>query len=137
MDHDPESLEKTSFYLRELASRSAIEVDNFSLRGKKEFSHTNELGEILGKYQLKDSDKYINNFPYMPLWKAIIKNSEKEIREISELALEMRLLRYELNEIPNLPKKRLEELTHFLCDLSKEFSSEYFSKHSNHRHVSL
>ena len=132
-----EYLENNLLYLSNLAVHSALEVDNFLLRGKKDFGHTNELREILSKYQLSDTDKNLTRFPYDSLWKAIIKNSDKEIRKIPELALEMRLLRYELSDIPNLPEERLKNLIYLLCDLSKEFSSEYFSKHSYHRHIFL
>ena len=42
---------------------------------------------------------------------------------MSELALEMKLLRSELEDIP-VNSKRLEELRSLLCDLSREFFNE-------------
>ena len=74
---------------------------------------------------MKDTDTALTepNFPYLPLWRAVRRNSDKDIRWMSELALEMRLLRSELGDVPANSKK-LEELHSLLCDFSREFSNE-------------
>ena len=121
--HEYDRIESSSWYLAELALHGAIEIDNHILGRNHDFCHIQELAEILGKYQLKDTDTALTepNFPYLPFWRAFRKNSEKDIRWLSELALEMRLLRPELNDISN--SKRLEELRNLLCSLSSELSN--------------
>ena len=117
---------KYSYLVMKLAE-AAIDLDNY-YAGRNSNLNTaedtvKELTNMLQKYQLKDTDNCsINDFIdfYEPLSKAIRKNSDKEIKNISELALEMRLLRSELENIkPN--QKRSEDLVSFLCDLSSEF----------------
>ena len=123
--HDYSRIENSLWYLSELARLGAIEIDNY-LRGRNhDFSHVKELAEILGKYQLKDTDTALTKpfFPCSPFSRAIRKNSDKDIKQYSELALEMRLLRFELGNVP-ANSKRLEELRSLLCDFSKELINE-------------
>ncbi len=79
MGHNPERLENSLWYLSELASQGAIEIDNYLLERNYDFSHVREFAEILGKYQLKYTDTALTepHFPYLPLWRAVRKNSEK------------------------------------------------------------
>jgi len=123
--HDYNRIENSLWYLSELTLHGATEVDNYILGRNHNFSHVQELAVILRKYQLKDTDTALTgpHFPYLPLWRAIRKNSDKDIRRMSELALEMKLLRSELEDIP-VNSKRLEELRSLLCDLSREFFNE-------------
>jgi len=125
--HDYDRVENSLWYLSELSLHGAIEIDNHLLGRNHDFSHVQELAGILEKYQLKDTDTALTelHFPYLPLWKAVRKNSDKDIRWMSELALEMRLLRSELKDVPT-NSKRLEELSSLLCDLSREFSNEQY-----------
>lgn len=135
MGHDYSGIENSCWYLSELALNGALEVDNYVLGRGEGFAHVQELTEILGKYQLKDTDTSLTepNFPYMPLWRAVRKNSDKEIRWMSELALEMRLLRSELEEIPT--SKKLEELRDVLNDFSREFLRERCEQDRSYRLV--
>src|SRR3989338_4107524 len=123
--HDYDRIENSLWYLSELSLHGAIEIDNYVLGRNHDFSHVQELAGILEKYQLKDTDNALTepHFPYLPLWRAVRKNSDKDIRWMSELALEMRLLRSELGDVP-ANSKRLEELRSLLCDFSREFSNE-------------
>jgi len=123
--HDYDRIENSLWYLSELALHGAIEIDNYLLGRNHDFSHVRELAGILEKYQLKDTDTFLTEpyFPYSPLWKAVRKNSDKDIRSISEFALEMRLLRSELENVP-ANSKRLKELCSLFCDFSREFSNE-------------
>jgi hypothetical protein len=152
--HQFERIENKSWYLSELAIRSAIEVDNYLLGRNRDFSHLQELSGILAKYQLRDSDTSLTepDFPYLPFWEALRSNSPKTIHWISELALEMRLFRSELEDslayvqgnnivarirgeeslfgegesaIP-VQRKNLEDLRYLLCELSKEFANERY-----------
>lgn len=133
--HDYNGIKNSLWYLSKLALRGAIEIDNFLLGRNHDFSHVQEFAEILEEYQLKDTDTAINepNFPYLPLWMAVRKNSDKDIRKMQELALEMRLLRFELEDVPANSKK-LKEFRSFLNDLSIEFSNEH-QNYSSHRLV--
>jgi len=134
--HEPERLENSMWYLSQLALRAATEIDNYLLGRNQDFSHLQELAGILGKYQLKDSHHALTepNFHYLPLWRAIRTNSDKDTRKYSELALEMRLLRSELEDIPD-ESKRLEEMRTFLCNLSGEFFNEQQRYYPPHRLV--
>ena len=106
--HDYAQLENSLWYLSELALRGAEEIDNYRLGKITDFSHLQEFTGILSRYQLKDTDNALTkpNFLYLPLWRAFRNNSCKEIMNYSELALEMRLFRYELEDISSTQKIR-------------------------------
>ena len=121
--HEPQKLEVSSWYLSELSLHAALEIDNYLIGRNRDFSHTRELTQILGMYRLYDTDTAltVSSFPYLPLWRVVKQNSEKEIKQYSELALEMKLLQSELHDVPtNSPQ--LPTLRSFLVDLSREFS---------------
>ena len=102
---------------------AAVEIDDCILGRTNDFNSVQKLIKILETSQLKDNDLsfYGSNFPYIPLWKAMNNNSDKEINLISGLALEMRLLRYELE---SMNVKNLKGLRSFLVDFSRELSYE-------------
>jgi hypothetical protein len=128
--YDYNQIENSPLYLSELADMGVIEIDSYLFNNKNnDFSNVQELAGILKKSQLKDTDNdYASSvFPYHPFWKAIKKNSDKDIKHFSELALEMRLLRSELNDIPSNPEK-LKELRSALNELSREFRFEEYLK---------
>ena len=54
--HDSARIENSLWYLSELALRGAIEIDDYLLGRTHDFGHVQELAEILGKYQLRDTD---------------------------------------------------------------------------------
>lgn len=125
MGYDYEQIRNSPLYLTRLTLEAATELDNYLLNRNYDFSHVQEFAGILKEYQLKDSDSALTgpNFPYLPLWRIFRENSEKEIRQMSELALEMRLFRYELEDV-QFNFKRLKKLRSLLCSLSREFSIE-------------
>ena len=108
-------------YLRNLSSVAAVEIDDSILGRINGLSSVQGLTKILETYQLKDNFLTEPHFPYMPLWRAMMNNSDKKINLISELALEMRLLRYELE---SMNVKNLKGLRSFLVDFSRELSYE-------------
>jgi hypothetical protein len=120
-------IENSLWYLSELALRGATEIDNYLIERDNDFSHVQELAEILRKYELKNTDTFFTapRFPYTSFWKVIKKDSNKEIRTLPELALEMKLLRSELETVPK-NSERLKEIISFLCDCSQEFSNEWY-----------
>lgn len=123
--HDYERIRTESWYLSQLALEGALEIDSY-LQGKNNnFSHAQELTDILEKYKLKDNDTCFTEpyFPYLPLWRTMRKSSDKDLRTYSELALEIKLFVSELKCIPN--SNNLEEVSSVLCDLSREFLSEF------------
>ena len=124
--YDYERIKTEPWYLAQLALEGALEIDFYLLGKNNDFSHVQELADILREYQLKDSDNALTcpYFPYLPIWRAMKKDSDKNIGKYSGLALEMRLLNAELNDIP-FKANRIKELSSFLCDLSREFSSEH------------
>lgn len=125
LNHD--QIENSLWYLSELSLEGAIEIDNHLLGNNDDFSHVKELTKILEKYQLNDDDSFLTkyDFPYLPIWRAFKKNSDKNIQFIPELALEMRLFRSDLEIIPS-DYKRLEDFRTLLCDLSKEFFNDRY-----------
>ena len=104
-----------------LADKCITQIDNYFL-GKSHFVNFQELTNILKKYQLKDSDKISArpNFPYGALLKSVVIYSEKRLTKLSELALEMRLLRAEL-EYTTTDKEKLKDIRKILSDISTNF----------------
>ena len=125
MGDDYGRIENSLWYLSELSVRGAVEIDNYILGRNHNFEHVQELTSILEKYPLKDSDTALTapHFPYLPVTRAVQKDSDKKIKYFSELALEIKLLRSELEDVPTNSKK-LEEFRSLLCDFSREFSNE-------------
>ena len=117
-----ENLKNAPWYLAELAMHGSIEIDNHLLGKNNNFEHVKELANILQEYQLRERNPSLtpSNFEYLTLWNAVKNNSEKKITYVSELALEMKLLIAELNDIGSR-SNRLEEMRSFLCDFSKDF----------------
>jgi hypothetical protein len=124
--NDPERFESSTWYLAELSLRSATEIDNYLLEKDPGFGHTEELIGILERYQLKDTDNWRTErlFPYTALRRVMKRGSEKELRYYSELALEMRLLRSELEGVPGADREKLEGLRSLLLEMSRGFSDE-------------
>lgn len=118
-------IETALSYLTDLVSFAETEVDNYLLKKSSDFAKTRELGRILEEFQLRDDTTSLSSvFPYIPFWRAVRKNSDKGVIYTCELALEMRLLRYELDNVPFDDTKRLEQLRSVLYDLFIEFLSE-------------
>src|SRR3972149_6763740 len=95
LGHSYERIQNQSWYISHLALNCAIEIDLFLTGQQEDFSNIEELSSILEKYQLSDVDTFLTqpHFSYTPLWRACRKTGQKELRWLSELALEMRLLR--------------------------------------------
>jgi len=123
--HDYNRIENSLWYLSELSICGALEIENYISDRNNDFSHVQELAGILEKYKLQDTDTAVtsSHFPYLSLRRAVRKNSDKDIRHYSELALEMGLLKSELRDVP-VNSKRLEDLCSLLCDFSREFFDE-------------
>ena len=135
--HEYDKIKNKSWYLSELALDSAIEVDNYKLGRSNDLSNFQELIEILKEYQLTDSHNALTepSFPYMPLFKFLRKGSDKDIRKYPEVALEMRLFRYKLEEVLADPKKddeKLKETVSLLCELNREFANESHTNRSRY-----
>jgi len=125
LGHPADSLEEMPDYLADLALRGAAELNRYSLDGLgKGFDHLEDFKGLLVKYQLKDSDSVLtnSNFPYTSLWRAM-KKGGKDISTCSEVALEMRLLRAELEHVIE-NSERLSEMTDFLVSFSRELRAE-------------
>jgi len=129
---DSTQLEKSSFYISDLALQGGIEIDNYLQGRNNKFEHVQELTEILERYQLSDTDTHFFGFPYMCLWKTMRVDSDKEVRYCSELAIEMNLLRFELRDIPN-NYKRLKELRDLLCNFTINLVNERSMNKISHR----
>jgi hypothetical protein len=125
LGHDPDYLDCSGWYLSELAINSAIEIDDSIIGKGTGFSHVMEFKGILDRYQLRDSDDAVSKppgFPYLAFFNVLKKG--KDIGQMSEVAVEMRLLRYELDCIEEMDRDGLEGMRSLFLDLSKEISSE-------------
>ena len=120
MNFDQYNLEKIAF-------NALAEIDLYLFDKKyTDFYYVKKLSTVLEENQLQDTDQTFSLHDlkeYVGLWEAIKKNSPKEINKFSELALEMKLLTYELRDVPNLKETRLRELSSFLNDFSKELNN--------------
>lgn len=132
---DLEMLGKSRSELAFIVSASAVEIDNYSRGNTESFDYTSKLKGIFEIYQLKDDASVTDflvhphsHFPYSSLLESF--NKIKAMRHASEVALEMKLLRQELENIPGLSQERLKDLSSFLCDYSKQLLSEdsYFAR---------
>ncbi|MFH1401237.1 MAG: hypothetical protein ABIH41_07010 [Nanoarchaeota archaeon] len=112
----------------ELALDAAIEIDRHILGRTTTFQHTQELSRTLGDYQLRDDDTALTtpHFDYLALRRTFIKGSEKRIDQFSDLALEMRLLRAELDSAPHV--RNPEDLRSYLCDLSRMMQATHYAQ---------
>jgi len=112
--------------LAELSNHAAIEIDNYLKKKKTGLSSVKEFTKIIQDNLISDSDTFLTmpDFPYLALAKAMRKDSNKEIRYVSELALEMRLFYSELSDLEGLSKDRLENLRNFCVEASKSFLAE-------------
>lgn len=112
-----------------LLSEAAIDLDNYQNGRSTDLDSVKKVVGFLKKYQLKDTDKIVDNIGmhsfihfYLPLRNAVMKDTNKTIiSNTSELALEMRLLTSELEDI-NPDSITLSSLVSFLVDFSKEIT---------------
>lgn len=138
MDEHPmkEYLEETT-NIERLSLDSAIEIDNYLLGRNLAFLRTKELAGVLDRHQLSDNTVMLfSSFPYQALIRAIDVNSEKRLQSISDLVLEMKLLTYELRDVPYSHQERLEELRSFLVKFSRECSHEMVEYREPRRELS-
>ncbi|MFH1209497.1 MAG: hypothetical protein V1663_01785 [archaeon] len=131
---DSKELSKSLLGLPFLLSECAIDLENYRLGISKDLNSIEKLTEIIREYQLKDNSSTFpfpfsgpNTFSYYSLGQSILNSGKYPNRNFnpSELALEMGLLKLELENIPYSNPERLSEITLFLCDFSKESMNEY------------
>lgn len=113
--------------LASMACNAAIDIDNYIRGSETDFSGVREFTEIIGENLIRDSDsdKITGGFPYLALAEAMRKNSDKEIKYVSELALEMRFFYSELSDLENLSEERLKSLRSFCVKTSDEILTEH------------
>jgi len=123
-------LECSADYLAQLTVQGALELDLCSQGKDFDLSHSKEFSDILKKYQLKENDTFLlsSPFPHMAIWQTMRKNSQKTPNYTCEVALEMRLFRYELDDAISNPS-RAKDIILVLCDLSREFACEAEKKY--------
>lgn len=119
-----EEVESTHDYLLNMSVNAAIEID-LHLRGKDDdFSCLDQLLATFGRYQLEGNDDEIarfSEFAYWALSKTVYRDSQKELHEVTELALEMRLLRSEMERYATMNRDELAELRDLCVGLSRDF----------------
>lgn len=130
-----EEVEDKIWYLSALALDASFEVDSIS-REEIEFEHLNGFVEVLKKYQLSDdtngNDIMRSRFQYFALTDAMKKNSDKELRHFSEIALEMKLLTMELESVSSgagNPKKVLGYLNDITASFIDKDHNTRFTRH--------
>jgi len=123
----PGDLDESMSYLAELASCSAIDVDNFVLGRDNYLGHVEEFANILGRYQLPDEgwfEKIGDPLWYSPLFDVFMEG-DKDLVLVSEAALEMSLLRLELESVAsgqNIGNERMKNMRSSLVELSRKYS---------------
>ena len=111
--------------LADLTSECAIEVDRYVQGLDYNSKPLDRFRQVLSDLQLKDTDNFmtVNDTGfYLALYEAAKKDSNKELKRFSDLALEMRLLRIEL-DCATETREKGELARSILVNLSKEFSS--------------
>ena len=86
--------------LASLTSDCAVEMDRYVQGLAYDSKPLERFKKILSNSQLKDTDNFmtVNNEEfYLAIYKVAKKDSDKELRRGPDLALEMRLLRMELD----------------------------------------
>ena len=86
--------------LADLTSLCAIEMDRYVQGLDYDSKSLDKFKQTLSDLQLKDTDNFmtVNNEEfYLAIYKVAKKDSDKELRRGPDLALEMRLLRMELD----------------------------------------
>ena len=109
-------------------SEAAVDIENYARGGNINSSNIQAIQaliDVFKKYQPKANSKispslYIQF--YDPLVRAIKKSSNKDIRDTSELALEMKVLISELETIKFSAKEKKvsKKIIPFLCQYSQE-----------------
>ena len=96
---DIKFLDNNFVYLNRLLSRAIVELDNHRVGRNDDFINFNDFLDFLKRTQLKDSDNILNTpDPHYSLWYAMQKDSPKNLGDYSKSALEMRLMRMELDQ---------------------------------------
>ena len=106
-------------------AEAAIDFDNYMNSRSKDMESIRQVAECLKEYQLKGDDMpgmYQMMRFYWPLINAMRESSCKNIDSVQATALEMRLLRYELE---NPRAESADSLISFLCAFSRELSRAY------------
>jgi len=140
---DTRELRKSLFDLPFFLSECAIDLQCYITDRSNNLDSIKKLTEILKRYQIKDTSTFPfpplwpDTFPYYSLGQSILKSEKYSNRESrnfnpSELALEMGLLKLELENISYSSPERLSELTLYLCDFSRELMNEYRSLTQRH-----
>src|SRR3989338_9735685 len=120
-------------YLNVLFNHAAVEIGHYIREGKGDFTYVNEFTDLIKEHIPKD-DEFTSltktKFPYWALCVGIEYGSNKKLKEVAELSLQMRLLSSELSTIEELSKERLENLRDFICN----FNNQILPKTSMYRH---
>lgn len=101
--------------LARIALDAAIEVDNILIKESTNRTYLKKFTEGIKKYELK-GDETLDRIYFSGPYRAIMRSSKKDIKQVDELALEMNLLNTELANIDNLSKQKLENLKKFLIE---------------------
>lgn len=104
------------YALSELTCEVATELDNYLLQRGQGFSALDKFRDYLRKNLISDNSTYLDPIctPFhVDLANALREKSGKEIKHMSELALEMRLLYNDLGIVRMLPNERISDLRSF------------------------
>jgi len=109
----------------------AVVLDNYAKGRGTNISSIQELIKVFKKYQPSENSKIGPNLYiqfYDPLVRAMRKCFKKDIRDTSELALEMRLLISELETIKTKPNQERinKKIIPFLCTYSQELMTSNY-----------
>lgn len=115
----------------ELTNHAAIEIDAYLLGRSRSFEDVEEFSRLLRENTLKTRFDFIGEFPHIALCR-VMQESKGMVR-VEEYALEMTLLRYELEMVRELPEERLVNLRGFLTRASSHVLATY--SHDRRRYI--
>ena len=117
-----------ALYLSQLTSHVALELDEAYLGRVSSLDNVKEFGKVLETFQIRENAIEDNNFwaldYFDTLGNAFKQCSDKHPTYLTELGLEMRLLRGELEHLDLEDKAKLASLRTTFVNLSRSFSEK-------------
>ncbi len=111
-----------------LTSMVAVEMDRHRVRGDLEdFPNIRDMSKIIEiKLSLYRKNEFLID-PFLHAFEDTIKKTcpDKKIGKSSEVALEIKLLHSELENIKDLSDERLKNLSHFFIEFNRNLTARY------------
>jgi hypothetical protein len=116
---------KTEVSLSRLASQASDDLYNLIKNRENKPPNLELFTEAISEYISYNGElPNISASSYVIWWEIIKKISGREnIRNVSDVSLEMKIIAWDLSHYDKLPKERLEELYNFCYEASRRFAA--------------